>query len=60
MHNVALDLHLQKVYGAILDENSVMIKEGKFRMKRRVLFYFTQMINKGQWFHETILQINRL
>jgi len=43
-----------------LDENGSMVKERKFSIKRKVLFNFTQRINKAQCVPETMLQTDRL
>ena len=48
MHYVGLDLHKEKVYGTILDENGTMIKEGKFRNKKEEFIQFFQDIHEAE------------
>lgn len=48
MQYVGIDLHKEKVYGTILDENGTVVKEGKFENKKTDFIEFFQEVDRAQ------------
>ena len=48
MHYIGLDLHKEKVYGTILDENGTIIKEKKFRNTKKEFTQFFLNVNEAK------------